>query len=279
MASDPNEPALPPDEGEPGDPAEETGANEPVGDAPAPQEAAEPPASTPSEPAEPAPDAVAEPEASAPPEPAGEADASGEMDQANIDALFGDSAGAAPDPVEAAASGEIDQADIDALFGDSVGGAPNPAEAGAPGDAKEAEGEPKLDTLGRPFDEHAAAMLAAMEEDAAAAPPPATSEGEAFEFEPLEGNTDYGFDTSRVSMLSDVNLPVRIELGRTNMLVEEVLGLEDGSIVSLDKLAGDPVDVFVNDRLIARGEVIVLNDSFCVRVSEVITNDPHRIAT
>jgi flagellar motor switch protein FliN/FliY len=50
-----------------------------------------------------------------------------------------------------------------------------------------------------------------------------------------------------------------------------VLRLGEGSVVELDKLAGDPVDVFVNDQLVARGEVLVLNDNFCVRINEIIT--------
>jgi flagellar motor switch protein FliN/FliY len=54
------------------------------------------------------------------------------------------------------------------------------------------------------------------------------------------------------------------------MLVEEVRQLSEGSVVELDKLAGDPVDVFVNDKLVARGEVLVLNDNFCVRVNEIV---------
>ncbi|MDO8631455.1 MAG: flagellar motor switch protein FliN, partial [Phycisphaerales bacterium] len=80
-----------------------------------------------------------------------------------------------------------------------------------------------------------------------------------------------GVDAKRVTMLSDVKLRVKIELGRTRMLVEEVLKLGEGSVVGLDKLAGDPVDVYANDRLVARGEVLVLDDSFCVRINEVIT--------
>jgi flagellar motor switch protein FliN/FliY len=86
-----------------------------------------------------------------------------------------------------------------------------------------------------------------------------------------------GVDAKRVTMLSDVKLRVKIELGRTRMLVEDVLKLSEGSVVELDKLAGDPVDVYANDRLVARGEVLVLDDSFCVRINEVITRDPHRI--
>jgi flagellar motor switch protein FliN/FliY len=75
---------------------------------------------------------------------------------------------------------------------------------------------------------------------------------------------------SSIDLLRDVDLNVKIELGRSRMLVEDVLKLGEGSVVELDKLAGDPVDVFVNERLIARGEVLVLNDNFCVRINEIL---------
>jgi flagellar motor switch protein FliN/FliY len=74
-----------------------------------------------------------------------------------------------------------------------------------------------------------------------------------------------------IDLLKDVDLNVKIELGRTKMLIEDVLRLAEGSVVELDKLAGDPVDVYVNDQLVARGEVLVLNDNFCVRVNEIVT--------
>ena len=73
-----------------------------------------------------------------------------------------------------------------------------------------------------------------------------------------------------IDLLSDVNLNVKIELGRTRMLVEDVLRLADGAVIELDKLAGDPVDIYVNDRHVARGEVLVLNDNFCVRINEIL---------
>jgi flagellar motor switch protein FliN len=75
-----------------------------------------------------------------------------------------------------------------------------------------------------------------------------------------------------LEMLGDVDLHVMVELGRTEMLVEDVLKLASGSVVELDKLAGDPVDVYVNQRLVARGEVLVLNDNFCIRISEIVAN-------
>ena len=76
--------------------------------------------------------------------------------------------------------------------------------------------------------------------------------------------------SSGLSLLNDVDLNVRIELGRTRMYVEDVLRLNADSVIELDKAAGDPVDIFVNDRHVARGEVLVLNEAFCVRVSEIL---------
>jgi len=77
-------------------------------------------------------------------------------------------------------------------------------------------------------------------------------------------------EAATLDLIRDVELDLRIELGRTHMYLEDVLRLRRGSVVPLDKLAGDPVDIYVNDRLIARGEVLVLNDNFCVRVAELL---------
>ena len=79
-----------------------------------------------------------------------------------------------------------------------------------------------------------------------------------------------GAGAAGLSLLRDVNLQVKVELGRTRMYVEDVLRLNEDSVIELDKLAGDPVDIYVNDRHVARGEVLVVNDNFCVRVSEII---------
>ncbi|MEM6366480.1 MAG: flagellar motor switch protein FliN [Planctomycetota bacterium] len=82
------------------------------------------------------------------------------------------------------------------------------------------------------------------------------------------GQTDG--EAHQVDLLGEVELDLRVELGRTQMRLEEVLQLRTGSVVALDKLAGDPVDIFVNGKLIARGEVLVMNDNFCVRVTELV---------
>ncbi|MEO0529723.1 MAG: flagellar motor switch protein FliN [Planctomycetota bacterium] len=87
------------------------------------------------------------------------------------------------------------------------------------------------------------------------------------------GGTPANSDAATIELVRDVQLDLKIELGRTRMPLEDVLRLRRDAVVTLDKLAGDPVDVYVNGRLIARGEVLVLNDNFCVRVTELIVGD------
>jgi flagellar motor switch protein FliN len=84
---------------------------------------------------------------------------------------------------------------------------------------------------------------------------------------PAAGRGDRGVD-----LILDVALKVRVELGSTQMTVEEVLALGPGSVVELDRLAGEPVDIVINDRLIARGEVVVVEENFGVRVTEIINS-------
>ena len=93
-----------------------------------------------------------------------------------------------------------------------------------------------------------------------------------FELKDLSG-APASTERASLELLRDVELDLRIELGRTQMYLEDVLQLRRGSVVPLDKLAGDPVDVYVNGRLVARGEVLVLNDNFCVRVAELVSGD------
>jgi flagellar motor switch protein FliN/FliY len=91
-----------------------------------------------------------------------------------------------------------------------------------------------------------------------------------FQFQSFEPAAGAGGDGVGLNALQEVELDLRIELGRTELLIDEVLQLREGSVVPLNKLAGDPVDILVNGRLIARGEVLVLNDNFCVRIAEIV---------
>ena len=97
-----------------------------------------------------------------------------------------------------------------------------------------------------------------------------TEGGSAMPLEDLAGGGQTE-PASPIEMIGDVNLNVRIELGRSKMAIEDILKLQSGSVVTLDRLAGDYVDVLVNDRLVARGEVLVLNDNFCVRIAEIVS--------
>jgi flagellar motor switch protein FliN/FliY len=73
-----------------------------------------------------------------------------------------------------------------------------------------------------------------------------------------------------LDFLADVDVQVRVELGNSTLNVKDVLKLGPGSVVGLDSLVGDPVNVFVNDRLVARGEVLVVHDNFAIRITEVV---------
>lgn len=76
---------------------------------------------------------------------------------------------------------------------------------------------------------------------------------------------------SGIDLLLDVVLKVNVELGRSSLPVRDILALGPGSVVELDRLAGEPVDVFLNATLIARGEVVVVDERFGVRVTEIVT--------
>ena len=72
-------------------------------------------------------------------------------------------------------------------------------------------------------------------------------------------------------MLLDIPLQVTVELGRTKRTVQEILALSSGAIIELDKLAGEPVDILINSKLIAKGEVVVIDENFGVRVTDIIS--------
>jgi flagellar motor switch protein FliN/FliY len=97
--------------------------------------------------------------------------------------------------------------------------------------------------------------------------PGAAEYGHAPNFAELAG----GISAAEVplGMLLDLTLPVSIELGRTSMTVQEILRLGRGAVIQLDRLAGEPIDIFVGDRRFAEGEVVVLGEHFGVRVTRI----------
>ncbi len=89
-------------------------------------------------------------------------------------------------------------------------------------------------------------------------------------FEELNENKSSG-PPRDLEFLLDIPLLVSVELGRTKMLINDLLQLGQGSVVELEKLAGEPMEIYVNNRLIARGEVVVVNEKFGVRLTDIIS--------
>jgi len=177
----------------------------------------------------------------------------------NPDPTSADSAAASAD----ASGGAVSQAEIDAVM--AAMNAPAPSADATAGDASAGTAESIDLTSIDELLKSASFEDASSVQDAGAASAP-TQEFELPNFQEVLADAQ----VSSIDLLRDVELNVKIELGRSRMLVEDVLKLGEGSVVELDKLAGDPVDVFVNNRLVARGEVLVLNDNFCVRVNEIV---------
>jgi flagellar motor switch protein FliN/FliY len=78
-------------------------------------------------------------------------------------------------------------------------------------------------------------------------------------------------DFSKLKMILDIPLKVTVELGRTKMLVNDLLQLGQGSVIELDKIAGEPMEILINDKLVAMGEVVVVNEKFGVRLTDVVS--------
>jgi len=77
--------------------------------------------------------------------------------------------------------------------------------------------------------------------------------------------------TQDLDFLLDIPLQITVELGRTRMLIKDLLQLSQGSVVELEKLAGEPMDILISNKLVARGEVVVVNEKFGVRLTDIIS--------
>ncbi|MBN2477109.1 MAG: flagellar motor switch protein FliN [Pirellulales bacterium] len=164
------------------------------------------------------------------------------------------------------------QDDIEKLLNQSGAGAPKPSQPQPPAAPREVA-QPQLAGEGAVPQGDIEYLLnqaeQALESISAATEADLPQGVAAFRLEDFSG-TPASAENATLDLIRDVELDLKIELGRTHMYLEDVLKLRKGSVVPLDKLAGDPVDIYVNGRLIARGEVLVLNDNFCVRVAELI---------
>ncbi len=97
-----------------------------------------------------------------------------------------------------------------------------------------------------------------------------TGTPEAATFSEIEGTRAAAGQSASLNTLLDVTLPVTIEFGRTRMTVQEILELGVGSVVQLDRMVGEPVDLFVGDQKLAEGEVVVIGEHFGIRVTKIL---------
>lgn len=81
---------------------------------------------------------------------------------------------------------------------------------------------------------------------------------------------DGGEETVNLNLLMDINLEIVVELGRTKKKINEILELSQGSIIELDRVSGEPVDLLINGKVVAKGEVVVIDEYFGIRVTEIV---------
>ncbi|HHT9144431.1 MAG: flagellar motor switch protein FliN [Candidatus Brocadiaceae bacterium] len=86
---------------------------------------------------------------------------------------------------------------------------------------------------------------------------------------PMSTDGFKGEDRRNLDLILDISVPVSVELGRTNMLIKDIIALSQGAIVQLDKVAGTPVDLFVRGKLLARGEVVIVDENFGVKITNI----------
>ena len=119
----------------------------------------------------------------------------------------------------------------------------------------------------QPSQEEIDRLMKALGAEAAAPPPPPAGR---LALEPFPQVPPGAVSEAGLELLDDVNVNLRVELGSTRLVVQDILKLGPGSVVPLDTLTSEPVNIYVNDRLVARGEVLVVDDNFAVRITEVV---------
>ncbi|MBL3538760.1 flagellar motor switch phosphatase FliY [Aminivibrio sp.] len=92
------------------------------------------------------------------------------------------------------------------------------------------------------------------------------------EFVPLLQKPGTGYGNSRIDLVADIPVRVTVELGRTRKNISDILNMTPGSVIELDKMAGEPVDILVNGKLVAKGEVVVIDENFGVRITEIVSS-------
>lgn len=189
-------------------------------------------------------------------------DDSGVLSQEELNALFGGApAPTPPSPVTPITPPPQPSPAATPAFTSGWGAVPPSFDATAAEDDEEGIPRADLDYIAKRADESLRSIAATS----------MTLPTEVIEFQfPEFGGTVPSTEQATLDQISEVDLDVKVELGRTYMYIEDVLKLRRGSVVPLDKMAGETVDIYINGRLLARGEVLVMNENFCVRVAELL---------
>ena len=227
------------------------------------------------------------------PEPEPEPSSNRKMSQEEIEAMMAGMAGGAPAPApepepEPSSSRKMSQAEIEAMMAGMAGGAPapapapqpapQPAPAPAPAPQPAAAAQPATAAdLGAMMAAMMTAMTTAMANNApapAAAPQPKVINTKPAPMKEMAPADVLGKEQAQnLDLIMEVPLQVTVEIGRTQRKVQDILEFSKGSLVVLDKLAGDQVDLFVNGKCVAKGDVVVIDDNFGVRITEIV-QDP-----
>ena len=231
--------------------------------------------------------------ASAPaPAPAAASDSGGVLSQEEIERLMGGGGGAStpapsPAPAPAASSGgTLSQEEIERLMGGGAAAAPTPQPAAAPQSAAAQPAYQQPAAAPQPAYQQPAAPQPAYQQPMYQQPmyqqpmyqqpmypqqEPKVISARPLQMEPLDVAQQLGEEQAQnLELIMSVPLEVSVEIGRTRRKVEDILTFSKGSLVVLDKLAGDQVDLFVNGLCVARGDVVVVDDNFGVRITEVL---------
>jgi len=165
------------------------------------------------------------------------------------------------------ADNELSQEDVDSLLGSteetpSAEGDAEQPEAGAESATQSTESAAQSTEASKPREAGAGVAVATAETEPVETRP--------VEFAQLVGHGEPG-EARKIDFLLDVPVTVTVELGRTSMVIRDALSLGGGSVIELNKLAGEPVDVLINNKLVARAEVVVVNENFGVKVIDIVS--------
>ncbi|MEG0780877.1 MAG: flagellar motor switch protein FliN, partial [Oscillospiraceae bacterium] len=200
--------------------------------------------------------------------PAPAADSGGVMSQADIERMMASMGGETPPPAPEPSGGVMSQADIERMMASMGGSAAPPSAPAAPTGAPGAYPPP---SYGAGYPGYPPGYMPVPPGYPYLPPDPKVIATQAVAMPQLDPASKLSSEQAEnLDLIMTVPLEVTVEIGRTRRKVQDILSFSKGSLVVLDKLAGDQVDLFVNGKCIARGDVVVIDDNFGIRITEIL---------